>query len=60
MAADRRPTGGLSPSEGSVDDWMRQKIEKARSDTRPSVPAEKVLERLRVRMNAAAGRSPQA
>ncbi len=44
----------LDREEAAVDDWLRQRVDEAFADPRPSVPARDVFKRLRERHAGAA------
>jgi antitoxin ParD1/3/4 len=43
----RAAVRALDREEAAVNDWLRQRVDEAFADPRPSVPAEKVFKRLR-------------
>jgi antitoxin ParD1/3/4 len=44
----------LDREDAAIQDWLRQRVDEAFADSRPSVPAEDVFERLRRRHAARA------
>ena len=48
----------LDREEAAIDDWLRQRVDDALADPRPSVPAEDVFKRLR-KHHAADGPGPR-
>ncbi len=43
----RAAVRALDREEAAIDDWLRQRVDEALTDARPSVPAETVFKRLR-------------
>lgn len=43
----RVPLRAFDREEAAIDDWLRQKVDEALTDARPSMPASNVFKRLR-------------
>jgi len=43
----RAAVRALDREEAAINDWLRQRVEEAFADPRPSIPADKVFKRLR-------------